>query len=182
MAEKSAQKSKSEVLQNKLILQFGTANNFNSWRLYQIDRCTIESGFQANILKNNVTYIPPAVAAADYTPAIIEGEPSLTAASLATLRLEAEKQRNKEVHQLKLSMPKFYATLWESMSIESKEEVSQHAQFVQADLLHDPNMPWRIIRETHLTRIHGIGLGPLEIVQMKNKFAQLRQKPGTVGN
>ena len=179
MAEKSAQKSKSEDLHSKLILQFGTANNFNTWRLHQIDRCSIEFGFQANILRNNVVYIPPAVAAADYTPAIIEGEPALTAASLATLRLEAEKQRNKEVHQLKLSMPKFYATLWESMSIESKEEVSQHAQFVQADLLHDPNMLWIIIRETHLTRIHGIGLGPLEIVQMKNKFAQLRQKPGT---
>ena len=65
------------------------------------------------------------------------------------------------------------------MSIESKEEVTQHAQFVQADLLHDPNMLWRIIRETHLTNIHGVGLGPLEIVQMKNKFGQLRQKPGT---
>ena len=123
-------------------------------------------------------YVPPAVAAADYTPAIIGGKPALTAASLATLRLEAEKQRNKEVHQLKLSMPNFYATLWETMSIESKEEVSQHALFVQAELLHDPNVLWRIIRETHLTNIHGIGLGPLEIVQMKNKFAQLRQKPG----
>ena len=65
------------------------------------------------------------------------------------------------------------------MHIESKEEVSQHAQFVQADLLHDSNMLWKIIWETHLTNIHGIGLGPLEIVQMKNKFGQLRQKPGT---
>ena len=43
----------------------------------------------------------------------------------------------------------------------------------------DPNMLWTIIRETHLTAIHGVGLGPLEIVQMKNKFNQLRQKPGT---
>ena len=65
------------------------------------------------------------------------------------------------------------------MSIESNEEVSQHAQFVQAGLLNDPNLLWRIMRENHLTNIHGIGLGPLEIVQMKNKFAQLRQKPGT---
>ena len=175
----SVPKSKSGDIKVKVILQFGTANNFNTWRLYQIDRCSIEYGFQANILKNDVIYVPPAVAAADYTPAIIEGEPAVTAASLATLRLEAQEQRNKEVHQLKLSMPKFFATLWESMSIESKEEVIQHAQFVQADLLHDPNMLWRIIRETHQTNIHGVGLGPLEIVQMKNKFGQLRQKPGT---
>jgi hypothetical protein len=26
--------------------------------------------------------------------------------------------------------------------------------------------------------IHGVGLGGLDLVQMKNKFAQLRQKPG----
>ena len=86
-------------------------------------------------------YLPPAVAAADYIPAIIEEEPALIAASVATLHLEAEKQRNKEVHhQLKLSMPKFYTTPWETMAIESKEESSQYALFVQADLLHDPNM------------------------------------------
>ena len=74
-------------------------------------------------------------------------------------------------------MPKFYATLWESLSIESKEEVSQHARFLEADIIQDPNI--FIIRETHLTEIHGVGLGPLEIVQMKNNFNQLRQKPGT---
>jgi hypothetical protein len=75
-------------------------------------------------------------------------------------------------------MPKFYATLWESLSIESREEVSQHADFEQADLNQDPNVLWTIIRETHLAAIHGVGLGALELVQMKNKFAQLRQKPG----
>ena len=31
----------------------------------------------------------------------------------------------------------------------------------------------------HLTAIHGVRLGPLEIVQMQNKFGKLRQKPGT---
>ena len=179
MAEKSATKSKSEEVKTKAILQFGTKNNFNTWRLLQIDRCTIEFGFQANILKNNVPYVPPGVTAADYTPAAIDGEPALTAASLATLRLEAEKQRNKEIHQLKLAMPKFYASLWESMSIESKEEVSQHNRFLEADSRQDPNILWVIIRETHLTAIHGVGLGPLELVQMKNKFGLLKQNPGT---
>ena len=154
-------------------------NNFNTWRLCQIDRCGIEYGFQANVLKTNVAYVLPALTAIGSTPPAIEGEPALTAASFATHCLEAEKQRNKEIHMLKLSMPKFFATLWDAMSIESKEEASQHAQFVQADTLRDPNMLWAIIRETHLTAIHGVGLGPLEIVQIKNKFGQLRQKPGT---
>ena len=75
-------------------------------------------------------------------------------------------------------MPKFYATLWESLSIESREEVMQHARFLEADVSQDPNILWLIIRETHLTAIHGVGLGPLELVQMKNNFGQLRQKPG----
>ena len=144
-----------------------------------IDKCSIEFGFQANILKNNVVYEPPGKTATDYTPAAMEGETPLSAASLTTLRLEAEKQRNKEVHQLKLSMPKFFATLWETTSIESKVEVSQHTRFIEADLLHDPNILLTIIRETHLTRIHGVGLGPLEIVNVKNKLALLRQKPCT---
>ena len=39
----------------------------------------------------------------------------------------------------------------------------------------DPNMLWTIIRETHLTAIHGVGLGPLEIVQMKNKRSEERR-------
>ena len=58
--------------------------------------------------------------AADYTPAVeieneIEGgadlpEPlaDLNNAALATLRVEAEKDRNKEVRQLRLNSPKFY--------------------------------------------------------------------------
>lgn len=49
---------------------------------------------------------------------------------------------------------------------------------MQADLDQDPNVLWIMIRETHLTAVHGVGLGALELVQLKNKFGQLRQKPG----
>ena len=107
MAERGISKAKAEVAKSQLYLQFGVMNNFNTWRLHQIDRCSIEFGFQANVLRNNVQYVPPGVVASDYTPEVVEGEPALTAASLVTLRLEAEKQRNKEIHMLKLSMPKF---------------------------------------------------------------------------
>ena len=57
-----------------------------------------------------------------------------------------EKQRNKEILQLKLSMPKFYATLWETKSFESKEE----------DLDQDPNVLCNTIRKIRLTAIHGV--------------------------
>ena len=44
---------------------------------------------------------------------------SLDNAALTTLRVEAEKDRNKEVRQLRLNAPKFYNQLWEYMSVES---------------------------------------------------------------
>ena len=78
--------------------------------------------------------MPRGVVAADYIPAVIEGEPAITAVSLAALRLEAEKLRNKERHNLMISMPEFYAMLWESSSIEFREEVMQHTRFLEADV------------------------------------------------
>ena len=67
-----------------------------------------------------ITYIPRAVVAADFTPAVeIENEikggadvpeplAALNNTALATLRVEAKKDRNKEVRQLRLNSPKFF--------------------------------------------------------------------------
>ena len=85
-------------------------------------------------MENNERYVPRGVVAADYTAAVIEGEPAIAAVSFAALRLEAEKLRNKELHNLMISMPEFYATLWESLSIEFREEVMQHTRFLEADV------------------------------------------------
>ena len=51
---------------------------------------------------------------------------ALKNAALATLRVEAEKNRSKEVRQLRLNALKFYNQLWEYMSVESRQEISQH--------------------------------------------------------
>ena len=95
-----------------LILSFGKENNFNSYKIFRIDACTREFGFQANVLENGITR---AVVAEDCMPAVevavvIEGgvgapEPlaPLNNAALATWRVEAEKNRNKEVQRLRLN-------------------------------------------------------------------------------
>ena len=177
----SVTSAKSE--ERSMILQFGKSNNFQEWRLRQIDVCGKEFGFLANVMKTNVPYVPPAVVPTDYTPAApVDGEAQagqagLNAAAIALLRVDAEKQRNKEISKLKQISPKFYAHLWESLSVESKEEVMQHADYVQADLENNPNSLWIIIRKTHLTEIHGSIIGALEIVNMKTKFSAMRQKP-----
>ena len=53
-----------------VLLRFGKETNFVSWKNFQIDACSREFGFLANVLKNGITYIPRAVVAADYTPAV----------------------------------------------------------------------------------------------------------------
>jgi hypothetical protein len=91
MADKTASKLKVDDVKSKVYLHFGTANNFNTWRLHQIDNCSIEFGFQANVMKNNQRYVPRAVVTADYTPAVIVGEPAITEVSLVKPRPEKAK-------------------------------------------------------------------------------------------
>jgi hypothetical protein len=71
-------------------------------------------------------------------------------------------------------MPKFYATLWETISVESKEEIRQHDEYLEADLTHCGHSSW-----THVTAIHGAGpaMSELEIVTLKSKLNTMRQKP-----
>ena len=68
MAEQMSAKAKTDE-PKFLLLSFRKGNNFVSWRNFPIDVCTSEFGFQANILKNGVVYIPRAIVAADYMPA-----------------------------------------------------------------------------------------------------------------
>ena len=134
------------------------------------------------MLKTNEPYVPEAVQPADYMPAEAEERadpfPAIGAAAIAALRLEAEKQR-KTVGKLKTDAPKFYATLWETLSVESKEGIRQHEDYLEADLAQNPNVLWAIIVETHVTAIRGAGpaMTELEIVTLKNKLNVMRQKP-----
>jgi hypothetical protein len=163
-----------------LLLKCGKENNFITWKLEQIEICSVEFGFQANVLKTNMAYVPPAVVEADYVPPAEAGHAALTAASLTTLRLDAEKERNKEVRDLRLSLPKFYATLLRNVSPESKEEIKQHPDFDAADLSKDANVLWRIIMETHLTAVHGAGdsMRVFDQMALRTKFSQLKQRHG----
>ena len=60
--------------------------------------------------------------------------PALGVAAIAGLRLEAEEQRNKSISTPKDDLPKLYTTRWETLSLESKEEIRQHENYEEADL------------------------------------------------
>ena len=179
---------KSTAKEGPTMLLFGRMNNFMSWKSERLNVCCKEFGFLANVLKTNEPYLPEAVQPIDYMPAVaqegIEPLPALGAAAIAALRLEAEKQRNKIISKLKSDAPRLYATLWETISLESKEEIRQHVDYEDADLTQNPNILWTIIVETHVTAIHGAGpeMRELEIVTLKTKFNAIRQRSNmTIG-
>ena len=163
-----------------LMLKCGKLNNFTAWREEQKKLCSAEFGFQANVLSTNEPYVPAAVIEDDFMPPDTPGMPALTAAAVGSLRLEAEKSRNKEVRLLKLSLPKFYATLLLAISPESLEEIRHHADFEAADLAKDANVLWRIIRETHLTAVHGAGeaMRIFDQASLRARFHSLKQEAG----
>ena len=63
-------------------------------------------------------------------------------------------------------MPKFYATLWDSISVESQEIIRVRPGFEAADMEQDPNLLSVIIRETHLLEMAG---GPEMVVYERIK-------------
>ena len=93
MADKTISKLEVEDVKSKFYLKVGTANNLNASisNRQMFHRIRIPGKY----MKNYERYMSRAVVAADYTPAVIEAEPAISAVSLAALRLEAEKLRSK---------------------------------------------------------------------------------------
>ena len=130
-------------------LEWGHENNFLEWKKFILGRTEREFGFLSNVIKNDRPYVPPAVQVEDYTPGVIDGQDNLSEKSVLSLRYDAEKMRMKEVNQLKLDMPKFYAAIIETLSVASLQQIQQHEDFEAADLARDANKLWVIIEKTH---------------------------------
>ena len=107
------------------------------------------------MLKTNVRYTFPAVQRRNYTPPVGTGLAPLRPSQLKKLRLTAEEDRNGREQKLVDNMPKFYATLWDSISVESKGIIRVRPGFDAADPKQDLNLHFVIIRETHLLEMAG---------------------------
>jgi hypothetical protein len=129
--------------------------NYQSWLSNQQIQCSKLLGKQANVLKTNVRYTYPAVQRRDYTPPVGPGLAPLRLTQLRKLMLTAEEDRNGQEQQLVDNMPKFYATLWDSISVESQEIIRVRPGFEAADMEQDPNLRFVIIREMHLLEMAG---------------------------
>ena len=167
-----------------VMLQFGKLINYVDWRDDRIVKDGIAFGKQANILKNYVKYVPRKIIDSDWRPADVEAEEGeeqaapYTAGALLEFRKDAEKRRNKAISKLEENASKFYSALWQSMSLESREQIKQHPKFEEADLEQDPNILVVIARDTHLTDIHGAGdaLRDVQREIVKIEFNAFNQK------
>jgi hypothetical protein len=73
----------------------------------------------------------------------------LMAAQLGAMRLEALKGYAKGIEKMKEDRPKLYGLIWEKMSVESRDEVSQDAEFEEWSTDADPERLWQAMVRTH---------------------------------
>jgi len=69
------------------------------------------------------------------------------------LKLKAIAARNAEVRELAKEMPKFFNSVYATLSQESKQLVQAHDDFANAYAGEDANELLRIVRETHFTSL-----------------------------
>ena len=172
-----------ESIAQDVKLLHGKKNNFMRWKISQTIICTKLFGKQANVMKNNVAYVVPAVVENDYVPIIEEGGEQMNEVNIALLRLDAEKNRNKAIARLKEAATIFFVTLWDAASVESQEVIRQHDDYEAADLEQDPNLLWMIIVETHLTNVNGGGdeMRVFDRIQLEREFAAFSQRNLSIG-
>jgi hypothetical protein len=162
----------------------GQQNNFIAWREQTYNECKEEFGKLATVVKTGVGYTIPPLVAADYEPPVADGEVALAANQMTILRLEAEKERQKEVRKMKQNEPKMFAAIWMQMGEESRQRVQNHPDYEAAEMDDLTAALIRIIRETHLTDVDGGGdeMRLQRKLKLSRGFECLVQKPGdTIG-
>ena len=165
-------------------LKCGADNNFPKWRL-SIQKLLFEKyGNMAEVTRTNAPYVPPEIQEEDYVPAARAGVRAMTAANIEKLRFEAEKDRNKEVRQIKADLSKMYNTILMWVSPESEEEIKNHPAYEEASASMNANSLWKIILETHLTAVHSEQpqVRFLEKHALRTKFEELRQGSMRLGD
>ena len=165
-------------------LKCGADNIFPKWRL-SIQKLLFEKyGNMAEVTRTNAPYVPPEIQEEDYMPAARAGVRAMTAANIEKLRFEAEKDRNKEVRQIKADLSKMYNTILMWVSPESEEEIKNHPAYEEASASMNANDLWKIILETHLTAVHSEQpqVRFLERHALRTKFEGLRQGSMRLGD
>jgi hypothetical protein len=103
-------------------LKYRKGNNFNAFQQALYRRALRDYRVLAKLIKLN-KYYEPTLDLLDFSGL------GLSSAEQAIMRQEALKEHSKLIARMKLNRPKLYGLILEHMSVESKDEVTQDADY-----------------------------------------------------
>lgn len=156
-----------------------TKGNYLFWKKDSLTRWRKVFGKQANVLKTGNKYVPAPIQDEDFMPSNMDG---VTDKHIVTLRIDCQKEWNKELAELRRNDPKFYASLWGTISSDSKVAIEHHENYDDADDAQDTTTLCRIIKETHHTNVNGGGaqIKRLDLLDLQTSYSLFKHEPGVV--
>ena len=137
-----------------LVLTAGKNSNLPKWTKSTFLRMQEKFGRIANVMKTDKPHEIPPLEPSDYTP---PGDHGLSENAIMAIQVDQTKSRMRRVRDLLEQHPQFYAALLQGVSAESYDLIERHPDFAANDLVRNPNVLWRIIKETHSTNTTGGG-------------------------
>jgi hypothetical protein len=122
-------------------LRYGKGNKFYKFKAAVSTQAIKEFGNLGKLINLERYYVPV------FDPPDLADQ-GLTAAQLGAMRLEAIKGYAKNIEKMKDNRPKLYGMIWEKMSVESRDEVSQDDDFEAWSNEADPERLWQAIVRT----------------------------------
>jgi hypothetical protein len=132
-------------------LKYGKGNNFYAFQQALYRRALRDYGDLAKLISLN-KYYEPTLDLPDFSGM------GLSLAEQAIMRQEALKEHSKLITRMKLDRPKLYGLILEHMSVESKDEVAQDADYETWHKATDPEKLWQTIVKTHKVDCVSMGL------------------------
>jgi len=157
-------------------------NNYLQWLDWLIDQLEPIYGVLAIVFRTNEAYVLPGVTAADWTPVFPEDETPLTAAALssltAKLREGAMLAWMKRKSEISATHPKMYASIWATLSKESRQATTANADYLVVLQAQDPNELFLLVRRIHFTAGDNATTLARRVETLEQSFADLKQSSG----
>jgi hypothetical protein len=151
------------------LLKYGKGNNFYAFQQALYRKALRDYGDLAKLITLN-KYYEPELDLPDFTGL------GLTTAEVMIMRQEALKEHSKLLARMKLDRPKLYGLILEHMSVESKDEVAQEADYETWHKATDPEKLWQAIVKTHKVDCVS-NVSQVKELTARKAYQQIKQGP-----
>ena len=150
-------------------LKYGKGNNFYAFQQALYRRALRDYGDLAKLISLN-KYYEPTLDLPDFSGM------GLSSAEQGIMRQEALKEHSKLIARMKLDRPKLYGLILEHMSVESKDEVAQDADYETWHKATDPEKLWQTIVKTHKVDCVS-NVSQVKELTARKAYQQIKQGP-----